>query len=84
MFQGHIFLLDYSTLWPIVLENAHTMGHEGGEKMLHRFCAVFYSPHARCRVRDYVRTCEVCQQNKTEHLHLTGLLQPLRPSSSLE
>jgi hypothetical protein len=30
MFQGHIFLPDDSTLWPVVLENAHMMGHEGG------------------------------------------------------
>jgi hypothetical protein len=77
MFQGHIFLPDDSTLWLMVLENAHMIGHEGNEKMLHRFHTVFYSPHARRRVRDYMRTCEVCQRNKTEHLHLVGLLQPL-------
>jgi hypothetical protein len=77
MFQGHIFLPGDSTLWPVVLENAHTMGHEGGEKTLYRFRAVFYSPHACHRVRDYVCTCEVCQRNKTEHLHPLGLLQPL-------
>jgi hypothetical protein len=38
---------------------------------------VFYSPHARCRIREYVHSYEVYQRNKTEHLHSTGLLQPL-------
>jgi hypothetical protein len=65
MFQGHIFLPDDPTLWPVVLEHAHTMGHEGGEKTLHRFRAVFCSPHVRCRVREYIHSCEVCQRNKT-------------------
>jgi hypothetical protein len=53
------------------------MGHEGNEKMLHRLWAMFYSPLARCRVRDFVQSCEVCHRNKTEHLHPVGLLQPL-------
>jgi hypothetical protein len=61
----------------MVLEQAHTMGHEGSEKTLHRFRAVFYSPHAHRRVRKFVQSCEVCQRNKTEHLHPAGLLQPL-------
>jgi hypothetical protein len=77
LFKDHIFLPDDSTLWHVVLEQAHTMGHEGNEKMLHRFRAMFYSPLARRRVRDLVQSCEVCQRNKTEHLHPTELLQPL-------
>jgi hypothetical protein len=50
MFQGHIFLPEDLALWSVVLEHVHTIGHEGGEKTLHRFRAVFYSPHARRRV----------------------------------
>jgi hypothetical protein len=53
------------------------MGHEGNEKTLHRLRAVFYSSHACCHVREFVQRCEVCQHNKTKHLHPTGLLQPL-------
>jgi hypothetical protein len=56
---------------------AHIMGHEGGEKTLHRLRATFYSPQAHRRVREFVRSCVVCQQNKTEHLHPGGLLRPL-------
>jgi hypothetical protein len=77
LFQDRIFLLDDSTLWPKILEQAHTMGHEGRKKALHQFRAVFYSPLARCRVHEFVQSCEVCQRHKTEHLHPAGLLQPL-------
>jgi hypothetical protein len=37
----------------------------------------FYSPQALRRVREFVRGCSFCQKNKSEHLHLAGLLQPL-------
>jgi hypothetical protein len=77
LFQGRILLPDESALWPLVLEQAHTMRHEGNEKTLNRFRAMFYSPHARRHGRDYIQSCEVCQCSKTEHLHPTGLLQPL-------
>jgi hypothetical protein len=77
MFQGRAWLPDESTLWPAVLEHAHTTGHEGSEKTLHRLHDAFYSPHARQRVRDFVRSCTTCQKTKTEHLHPASLLQPL-------
>jgi hypothetical protein len=54
LFHRHILLLDDSVLWPMALEQAHTMGHEGSEKTLHRFHAVFYSPHAHRRVQEFV------------------------------
>jgi hypothetical protein len=73
MYQAHVFLPDDSTLWPIVLEHAHTMGHEGSEKTLHWLRAAFYNPRARRRVRD----CSVCQRNKVNHLQPAGLLQSL-------
>jgi hypothetical protein len=72
-----VFLPDESSLWPMVLDHAHTMGHEGGEKTLHRVRATFFSPQARRRVHEFVCNCTVCQQNKIEHLHPARLLQPL-------
>jgi hypothetical protein len=77
MYQGCAFLPDESTLWTQILDHAHTMGHEGGEKTLNWFHSSFYSPSARHRVREFVRGCPVCQRNKTKHLHPTELLQPL-------
>jgi hypothetical protein len=35
------------------------------------------------RVREHVWGCEVCQRNKTEHLHPASLLQPLPVSSTV-
>ena len=46
-------------------------------KTLHRLCADFHFPKDRVVVQDFVRSCEVCQRNKSEHLHPGGLLQPL-------
>jgi hypothetical protein len=47
LFQGHVFVLNDSSLWPMILEHAHTMGHEGSEKTLHHLRASFYNPHLR-------------------------------------
>jgi hypothetical protein len=41
MYQSRAFLSDESSLWPMVLDHAHTMGHEGSEKTLHRLWATF-------------------------------------------
>jgi hypothetical protein len=77
LFNGRVFLPDESSLWPQVLEQAHTIGHEGSEKTLHWFRAAFYSPSTHQRVSEFIRGCLVCQRIKTEHLHSAGLLQPL-------
>jgi hypothetical protein len=77
LFNDRVFLPDGSSLWPQVLEHAHTMGHEGSEKTLRRIHAAFYSPSTHRRVREFVHGCSVCQRNKMEHLHPAGLLQPL-------
>ena len=60
LFKGRVFLPDESSLWPQVLEQAHTMGHEGSEKTLHRIRAAFYSQSAHRRVREFVQGCSVC------------------------
>jgi hypothetical protein len=74
--RGRIFLPAFSSVWPMVLEHAHGMGHEGVQKTLHRLRASF-TPGDNRLVRDFIRSCAVCQCNKTGHLHLAGLLQPL-------
>lgn len=74
---GRIFLPSSSTLWPQVLAQANGVGHEGVQKTLQRLRASFATPRDNKLVRDYIRSCSVCQRNKTEHLHPAGLLQPL-------
>ncbi|WVZ92138.1 hypothetical protein U9M48_038225 [Paspalum notatum var. saurae] len=83
LFHGKVFVPDDSTLWPSILEAAHTMGHEGSEKTLHQFRSSFFNEHANRLVRAYVQGCVTCQRNKTEHLHPAGLLQPLPVPSTV-
>ncbi|WVZ89350.1 hypothetical protein U9M48_035770 [Paspalum notatum var. saurae] len=81
--RGRIFVPDSSALWPEILDSAHGAGHEGVQRTLHRLCSSFYNPHVAKMVRDYVLGCQVCQRNKTEHLHPAGLLQPLDVPSTV-
>jgi hypothetical protein len=73
--HGRIFLPASASVWPMVLEHTHGMGHEGMQKTLHRL-RTFTSGDNRL-VRDFIRSCAVCQRNKTGHLHPASLLQPL-------
>ena len=53
------------------------------QKTLLQLRLEFFIEHDRCIVGDYVRSCAVCQQNKTETLHPAGLLQPLSVPSCI-
>jgi transposase InsO family protein len=77
LFKGKTFVPDVSSLWPLLLADAHDGAHEGVEKTMHRWRATFYNAHALQRIREYVKGCSVCQRNKSIHLHPVGLLQPL-------
>uniref|UniRef100_A0A0A9CM28 Integrase catalytic domain-containing protein n=1 Tax=Arundo donax TaxID=35708 RepID=A0A0A9CM28_ARUDO len=81
--DGKVFVPQSSGLIDAVLTLAHGLGHEGVQKTLHRLRADFYIVGARRLVSDFVRACEVCQRNKTDHLRPGGLLQPLDVPSSV-
>jgi hypothetical protein len=83
MHNNKIFVSESSTLWPQLLSTGHGTGHEGAQKTLHRLRASFYNLRSSKLVREFVKGCLICQQNKTEHLHSTGLLQPLDVPSSI-
>ncbi|KAK1628363.1 hypothetical protein QYE76_002678 [Lolium multiflorum] len=72
-----IFVPDHGDLRHQALSLAHSAGHEGAQKTLHRLRADFYIPGDSALVRDWVRACVTCQRNKTETLRPAGLLQPL-------
>ena len=74
LYQGRPFIPDESPLWLQLLREAHTAGHEGSQKTLHRLRASFYNRRAHRLVRDYVKGYDVCQRNKTEHLHPAGFI----------
>jgi len=78
---ARIFVPDYGDLRHQVLLLAHSAGHEGIQKTLHRLRAEFYIPGDLALVQDWVRACDTCQRNKTETLRPAGLLQPLEVPS---
>ena len=69
-----VFVPVQSALLPIVLELAHSVGHEGVQKTLHRLRAQFYVEGDRAHVRDYVHACAICQKNNVDSLRPAGLL----------
>jgi hypothetical protein len=75
--NGCIFVPIASTQWPAILDTSHGIGHEGVYKTLHRLGSSFYSPMVVQLVKIFVKSCVVCQCNKSEYLHSVGLLHPL-------
>jgi hypothetical protein len=73
--KGRLFMPSSATTWHQVLAHAHGVGHEGVQKTLQRVRTSFSTPGDNKLVREFIRGCAVSQRNKTEHLHLAGLLQ---------
>jgi hypothetical protein len=69
-----VFLLNHDDLRHQALQMAHSTGHEGVQKTLHRLRSDFYIPADRALVQSWVRTCTTCQRNKTETCQSAGLL----------
>jgi hypothetical protein len=63
---SRVFVPDHGDLRDQVIRLAHSAGHEGIQKTLHRLRANFYIPRDRPLVRDWVRSCATCQRNKTQ------------------
>ena len=53
------------------------VGHLWYQKTLKKLQENFYWPDHTLDVRDFVLSCEVCQQEKSVHRLPTGLLEPL-------
>lgn len=68
---------------PYVLEKSHdtvTSGHLGVEKTMHRIMPKFYWYKQIGEIKNYVQSCERCQQNKSPLNYNVAPLEPLRPS----
>jgi hypothetical protein len=72
-----VFIPASTSVVPHLLERAHTAGHEGVQRTLHRLRNDFHILGAKALVQEFVRDYAVCQQNKTSHLQPAGLLKPL-------
>jgi hypothetical protein len=74
IYSGRIYVPTRSSLWPAILATAHGAGHEGIKKTLHQLRALFYNINAAKLFKEYVKSCVVCQRNKSKYLHSVGLL----------
>ena len=72
---SRVFIPVHNDLRHQALLLAHSAGHEGVHKTLHRLRTDFFIPGNRTLVQDFVRTCT--QKNKTQALLPAVLLQPL-------
>ncbi|GJX73774.1 suppressor of mec-8 and unc-52 protein homolog 1 [Tanacetum coccineum] len=70
-------LQDGSLLWEVV------GGHSGVQANYKRLSSFFYWKGMRKMVKEVVRTCDVCQGNKSDLSAYPGLLQPLPIPSNL-
>jgi hypothetical protein len=78
---SRIFVPDQGDLRHQALLLAHSAGHEGIQKTLHRLRSDFYIPDDQVLLHDWVHTCCTCQRNKTKTRQPAGLLQPLEVPS---
>jgi hypothetical protein len=76
-FEGRLYIPPVSPLLQEILVVVHNDDHEGIHRTLHRLRRDFHFPNMRRLVQDFVRACVICQQYKSDHLMLAGLLQPL-------
>ena len=80
LFKGRLYLPGNSTLIPLLLLEGHdgkVGGHSGVLKTYKRVAASVFWPGMKRDINEYVRNCQVCQQNKYQTLTPGGLLQPL-------
>jgi hypothetical protein len=84
-FYDSLYIPPASPLFQELLAIVHEDGHKGVPRMLHRLCCNFHfhSPNLRTIIQDFVRACATCQQNKSVHLYLAGLLLPLPVPSTV-
>lgn len=79
-YKGRIWLGQHTEAQQAVLLALHSSGlggHSGVTATYHKVKSLFAWPHLKQAVKDYVASCEVCAQAKSEHCKLPGLLRPI-------
>ena len=79
-YKGQIFLVPGSTLKAKILHACHNspvVGHQGISKTYRQVRERFAWKCLKEDVMKHVKECTTCQENKDEHTHPAGLLQPL-------
>jgi len=79
-YKGKLVIGDNGQLKTQLLETFHQSafgGHSGERATLKRVQLVFFWPKMQSQVKEFVRSCPVCQKNKSENTPYPGLLQQL-------
>jgi hypothetical protein len=79
-YKGCIWLGNHTDAHQAILLALHDSGiggHSGISVTYSKIKALFAWPRMKQDITDYVNKCQVCQQAKSEHSKLPGLLQPL-------
>jgi hypothetical protein len=79
-YKDRIFLVSESALKAKILQTYHDSpmaGHQGINKTYMQVRERFSWKGLKEDVIKHVKECTTCQKNKDEHMHPTGLLQPL-------
>lgn len=76
-YEGKLFLPAKSTLLPIVIKELHSSTHEGFDMTFFRIKQVFFWKRMSKTIKEVIKTCEVCQRNKSENLNPVRLLSLL-------
>lgn len=76
-YRGKIVLDTNSGLIKTIIQEMHAVSHEGVDKTLYRSKHVFEWKGMVWSVKEFIRNCQICQQNKTPTAASNGLLYPL-------
>lgn len=79
-YKGRIWIGNNKLAQQYILQSFHNSGvggHSGINATYHRVKSLFAWPHLKSSVTTYAQACQICQQAKSEHVKLPGLLQPL-------
>ena len=80
-YRGHALVVpDLPELKRTILRELHDAnyaGHVGSERTIHNVQRMYWWPGMHTAIREYVRGCQVCQQDKHLQHHPAGKLMPL-------
>ena len=80
-YRGHALVVpDLPELRRTILRELHDAnyaGHVGSERTIHNVQRMYWWPGMHTAIREYVRGCQVCQQDKHLQHHPAGKLMPL-------
>ncbi|WVZ76979.1 LOW QUALITY PROTEIN: hypothetical protein U9M48_024887, partial [Paspalum notatum var. saurae] len=79
-FKGRVWVGNNALAQQHILQALHSSGiggHSGITATYQRVKQLFAWPNLKQTVHDFVQSCPICQQAKTEHVKSPGLLQPL-------